>query len=414
MKRILLSIIASLILCLSAFQTKALTPSEKTSDYIIFPYDYFESLSYQKNHLEILPKYFEAAKLHCGTYDKSAFIFYKIDRGYRVYDQYEGGWTGSVRFICAQNSNDATRLYVRGQFQSMLFQSKYNSSELRFEFRETFEVGNNRAERQKQSELAVAEAKRIEAEKIRKAEAEKKEEAKKIETEKIEKEKKAKLVELDKVYGKKCQGGLLQKDIDKNSQKFNDCLLAEEAKTLAIQKQQTEKLALAEEKKQREQSKIQTALQQKKELDQAKVREEQIKVSKMTPDDKRAFTCSEKFGFKKGSDKFKDCVFKIYQAELELEKLELQRELAKANAETARVRAEAAKASEERQQNLARAQAEAATMQAIAARQQAIAANTASSLQMIESGLRMMSPQQSNSVRLKTNCTYIGRDLSCF
>jgi len=403
MKRFFLVLFTCLIFTFSSFESKALTPSEKTSDYIIFPYDYFESLSYQKNYFEILPKYFEAAKLHCGTYDKSAFIFYKIDRGYRVYDQYEGGWTGSVRFICAQNSNDATRLYVQGQFQSMLFQSKYHSSELRFEFRETFEVGNNRAERQKQSELVVAEARRIEAEKIRKAEAEK-----------IEKEKKAKLVELDKVYGKKCQGGLLQKDIDKNSQKFNDCLLAEEAKTLAVQKQQTEKLALAEEKKQREQSKIQTALQQKKELDQAKVREEQIKVSKMTPDDKRAFTCSEKFGFKKGSDKFKDCVFKIYQAELELEKLELQRELAKANAETARVRAEAAKASEERQQNLARAQAEAATMQAIAARQQAIAANTASSLQMIESGLRMMSPQQSNSVRLKTNCTYIGRDLSCF
>jgi len=188
---------------------------------------------------------------------------------------------------------------------------------------------------------------------------------------------------LEKDFGKFC------KKHSKGSEQYNNCILEQEE----IVKEQNLKKA--------------------KNLE-AKAKEEQLKFSKMSPDDKRAFTCSEKFGFRKGSDKFKDCVFKIYQAEIELEKLELQRELAKANAETARVRAEAARASEERQQNLARAQAEAATMQAIAARQQAIAANTASSLQMIESGLRMMSPQQSNSVRLKTNCTYIGRDLSCF
>lgn len=218
----------------------------------------------------------------------------------------------------------------------------------------------------------------------------------------------------DSQFSKKCEGGVFSKGYKKGTEEFNDCVKREEKlAALDIQKRElmneekNKKIALEENNKQK-------AIQQKQELEQAKIKEEQTKISKMKPEDRHAYTCTEKFGFRKGSDKFKDCVFKIYQAELELEKLELQRELAKANAETARVRAEAARASEERQQNLARAQAEAATMQAIAARQQAIAANTASSLQMIESGLRMMSPQQSNSVRLKTNCTYIGRDLSCF
>jgi lipid II:glycine glycyltransferase (peptidoglycan interpeptide bridge formation enzyme) len=126
----------------------------------------------------------------------------------------------------------------------------------------------------------------------------------------------------------------------------------------------------------------------------------------MTPDDRRAYTCSEKFGFRKGSDKFKDCVFKIYSAEIELEKLELQKQLAKANADLAR-------ANSDRQDRLAQAQTETARMQAYAAQQQAIAANTADSLALMESGLRMMSPQRP-APRMQTSCTYVGRFLNCF
>ena len=137
------------------------------------------------------------------------------------------------------------------------------------------------------------------------------------------------------------------------------------------------------------------------------------KISKMTPDDRRAFTCSEKFGFRKGTDKFKDCVFKIYAAEIEMEKLELQRELAKANAETAKARAEAARASDDRQERLLQAQTETAKMQALAARQQAIAANTADSMALIESGLRMMSPQRPAAAPMRT-CTYTGSFMNCF
>jgi len=205
---------------------------------------------------------------------------------------------------------------------------------------------------------------------------------------------------LEKDFGKSCRSH------SKGSEQYNNCLLEQER---IAKEAEAKKLAA---KQDQERKKLEVDLAKKRDLE-AKAKEEQLKFSKMSPDDKRAFTCSEKFAFKKGSDKFKDCVFKIYQAEIELEKLELQRELAKANAETARVRAEAARASEERQQSLARAQTEAATMQALAARQQAIAANTASSLQMIESGLRMMSPQQP-APRLQTNCFYHARSFSCF
>ncbi len=185
--------------------------------------------------------------------------------------------------------------------------------------------------------------------------------------------------ELEKLYSDVC--GRTNK---KGTDKYNNCLLEKDSADLAKRK--------------------------KFELEAKIVAE---KISKMTPDDRRAFTCSEKFGFRKGTDKFKDCVFKIYAAEIEMEKLELQRELAKANAETARVRAEAARASEERQERLLQAQTETAKMQALAARQQAIAANTADSLGLIESGLRMMTPQRPAVAPMRT-CSFNGRFMNCF
>ena len=144
-----------------------------------------------------------------------------------------------------------------------------------------------------------------------------------------------------------------------------------------------------------------------------KLTEEQIKISKMKPEDRHAYTCNEKFGFRKGSNKFKDCVFEMYKAETELEKLELQKQVAKANADAARANAEVARAGAERQERLALAQTEAAKMQALAARQQAIAANTADSMALIESGLRMMSPQRP-APRMQTTCTYTGSFMNCF
>ena len=393
-----------------------------------------------------LEKSFEIAQNHCSTLNKATILLYRLipssktksNYDFRIFDEDITGEYSRLRFFCADDNITAAKLYDKLTFinengknilnteTAKKFKStagqKYttetsDNSNWKFDLRETEEV------RSKKLERITAERIKTEQERQRVLELTALE-AKKLYEEKKQKEKKSKLIELEKVYGKKCQGGPFQKDLDKKTQKFNDCLLEQETKELNLKKQQSEKLALAEEKKQKvideknrkialEQNKIQKAFQEKQLLDLAKIREEQAKVSKMKPEDRNAYTCTEKFGFRKGSDKFKDCIFELYKAEAELEKLELQKQVAKANAEAARASAEAARASADRQERLALAQTEAAKMQALAARQQAIAANTADSLALIESGLRMMSPQRP-APRMQTTCTYVGRFLNCF
>lgn len=208
-------------------------------------------------------------------------------------------------------------------------------------------------------------------------------------------------ISLDKIkinetkFLKKCEGGVFSSGYKKGTKEFDDCIKREEKLAdLDQQKQQ-----LINEEKNKKVAKTQESAEEK-------TREANAKLAKMTPDDRRAYTCSEKFGFRKGSDKFKDCVFKIYSAEIELEKLELQKQLAKANADLAR-------ANTDRQDRLALAQTETARMQAYAAQQQAISANTSDSLALIESGLRMMSPQRPAAAPMRT-CTYTGRFMNCF
>ena len=400
---------------------------------------------------EDLEKRFNIAENYCTSLNKPTILIYRLIPGrktwdlkfftaydLRIFDEDISGEFSKLRFFCADDNITAARLYDKLTFinengknilnteTAKKFKStagqKYTTetsenSNWKFDLRETEEV------RSKKLERITAERIKTEQEKQRTLELAALEE-KKLYEKKKEKEKKSKLIELEKVYGKKCQGGPFQKDLDKKTQNFNNCLLEQEAKELNIKKQQSEKLALAEEKKQKaideknrkiafEQNKIQKAVQEKQLLDQAKIKEEQTKVSKMKPEDRNAYTCSEKFGFRKGSDKFKDCIFELYKAEAELEKLELQKQVAKANAEAARASAEVARASADRQERLALAQTEAAKMQSLAARQQAIAANTADSLALIESGLRMMSPQRP-APRMQTSCTYVGRFLNCF
>ena len=415
---------------------------EKTENFIILNTGIAGHLSGRTDNMSstlasdegVLKKSLKIAAEHCATWNKKAYLFYKNTSednilfgkiNYRWFDQDNVDLFAKTRFFCGNDQNEAFNLYKKfalskegwEKFKSSAGSKKYENYQFNFEVQETQEV--------MKKNLETTVAKRIEEEKERQIKLETSSiEAKKIYEEEKQKEKKSKLIELDKVYGKKCQGGLFQKDLDKKSKKFNDCLLEQEAKELNLKKQQSEKLALIEEKKQKvideknkkialEQNKIQKAVQEKQLLDQVKIREEQAKVSKMKPEDRNAYTCTEKFGFRKGSDKFKDCIFELYKAEAELEKLELQKQVAKANAEAARASAEAARASADRQERLALAQTEAAKMQALAARQQAIAANTADSLALIESGLRMMSPQRP-APRMQTTCTYVGRFLNCY
>ena len=50
----------------------------------------------------------------------------------------------------------------------------------------------------------------------------------------------------------------------------------------------------------------------------------------MKPEERRAYICEKTYGFKKGSDRFADCIFKIMATDAELEKLDKQRRIAEA------------------------------------------------------------------------------------
>jgi hypothetical protein len=217
----------------------------------------------------------------------------------------------------------------------------------------------------------------------------------------------------DSKFARKCEGGIFSKGHKRGTQEFEDCVKMETGLAIVADFEKQQKKEERNMKTTLKQDQKQRTVNDQQVSNSDNNREEQIKISKMKPEDRHAYTCAEKFSFRKGSDKFKDCIFELYKAEAELEKLELQKQVAKANADAARANAEAARAGAERQERLALAQTEAAKMQALAARQQAIAANTADSLALIESGLRMMSPQRP-APRMQTTCTYTGSFMNCF
>lgn len=150
---------------------------------------------------------------------------------------------------------------------------------------------------------------------------------------------------------------------------------------------------------------------------------ENIDPSTLSIEERRSYNCAKVFGFRKGSDKFKDCVFKIYQTELEIQKLETQKQLAEkelriaeanARAATERARADqlAQQSAMERQEALLQQQSAAAQRQAAAATAQARQAEIQSSLQMMQQGLQMMQPR--SSPRLQTTCTNLGAFINCW
>jgi hypothetical protein len=67
-------------------------------------------------------------------------------------------------------------------------------------------------------------------------------------------------------------------------------------------------------------------------------------LASMKPEERRAHICEKTYGFRKGSDKFSECVYKILAADIELEKLELQKKLAESQLETAKANEAAARA----------------------------------------------------------------------
>ena len=137
---------------------------------------------------------------------------------------------------------------------------------------------------------------------------------------------------------------------NKYNEKLDEQL--ENKKLIAEKKKETEEAKQSEENKKKQliiekQKKIQEAKQaeekKKKQLiaDKIKIDEEKANrlLAGMKPEERRAYICEKTYGFRKGSDKFSDCVYKIMSAEVELEKLELQKKLAQAQEETAKANA---------------------------------------------------------------------------
>jgi hypothetical protein len=202
---------------------------------------------------------------------------------------------------------------------------------------------------------------------------------------------------LEKIYSSKCNFGYT-----KGTEKYNNCLLEQEKKDLAEQKKKQD-LAEASRKK-----------------SQTEAKQIAEKLVKMSPDDRRAYNCTEKFGFRKGSDKFKDCIFELYKVESELEKLELQKKVAQANLEAAKAKETASRSEQDRAMALLQRQTSAQELSAAAALQQARIADFESNQRLFDRSMELLSgdrnlagqvrqPQQ----RLKTNCTFNGRFMNC-
>jgi hypothetical protein len=197
-------------------------------------------------------------------------------------------------------------------------------------------------------------------------------ETKKIAAAKLKKQKEERLLaELDLAYGKECTGSVFNKKFVKGSQEYNNCLLEKKAE---LDKKQAE-------------------------IDK--------RLAAMTPKQRHAYNCSNVFKFRKGSEKFNDCVFKLYTAELDIQKLELEKKVAEAQiqaAATEKARAEAV-----------------ANAQIAAAKAAQRASSLNSSIQLMQMGSSMLgssTPKSNDSFgiqnRVRTTCRNVGGFLNCY
>jgi hypothetical protein len=189
------------------------------------------------------------------------------------------------------------------------------------------------------------------------------------------------ITKLENIYSKDCTGGLLNKKFEKGTKEFENCLL---------EKDKTAKAKLEAEKK--------AIAKRQIEIDK--------KLAAMTPKERHAYNCSTAFKFRKGTEKYNDCVFKLYTAELDMQKLELEKQVAEAQIQAAA-----------NQQARAEAVANAQIAAAKAAKR---AASLNSSIQLMQMGSSMLgsSAPKSNSSfgienRVRTTCRNVGGFINC-
>lgn len=322
------------------------------------------SLKYA-GYLKPTAEFIQTAFNHCSIYKKNTYYLYAyVNSKYNQYDHrryvYQNKIYNGYRFICADNQKVA-KLYKDSSAVS--FYNNFNQQIFGYRNIAVFE------KKRTLSEQEIAENKRkVLQEKARLV--------------KLEKQRRAVLIEMfEKDYGNVCLKTENNNKFLKGTINYENCLIEHDKKIIA------QKIEADE-------------LRKKKQL------ELEQKLAKMSPTERHAYNCSETFNFKKGTEKFNDCVFELYTAELDIHKLELEKQVAEANAKTAsneQLRAEA----------LARAQIASANASTRAA-------NLNSSMQLMKlserliKGNQQQNPFNQNNVRLRTTCSNVGGFLSCF
>lgn len=122
-----------------------------------------------------------------------------------------------------------------------------------------------------------------------------------------------------------------------------------------------------------------------------------VNPNSLSADQKRVYMCVKSYGFKKGTEGFRNCVFKLVQAELDLKRLEAERKIAEAQIKAAR---------EANQQAAAQMQAEREAM--LRAQQEQRQAEAWSDLGQL--GLMLLQTPQPQS---RTNCSWFGHQWKC-
>ncbi len=331
-------------------------------------------------------EFLKTALNHCSIYKKNAYHIWKkampipykfdkmlLDKTYSLeyslsrkdlYDwstfRYQGQIYMGYRFVCANHEIDSMQINTGPK----IIWDNYSRA-----FKYHHGTYNQIKKIRYISDYEVAEIKRKELEE-------------KERIAKLEKQRRIVLIEsLEKEYGYICSKSDDNDKFKKGTKEYGDCLI------------RTDQAAIAKAREKDE-------LRKKKKIELDK------KLAAMTPTERHAYNCSETFNFKKGTEKFNDCVFKLYTAELDIQKLELEKQVAEANAK-------AASNEQLRAESLAKAQIASANASTRAA-------NLNSSMQLMKlseqliRGNQQQNPFNQNNARFRTTCSNVGGFLTCF
>jgi len=131
-----------------------------------------------------------------------------------------------------------------------------------------------------------------------------------------------------------------------------------------------------------------------------------VNVNNLSKSEKMVYKCVKNFGFKKGSNKFNDCVFKLFQNDLEIQRMAMEKKIAQERL----VAQQRANEAQQRAQQTALAQAQAQRENTLRQLQAERSAAAWSELGAI--GLKLMQgPQTAPTTR--TRCSMIGAFMNC-